>query len=228
MRVRACFVLVFCALRALTRRIVKVVIEHSHGPSIEVTAGKAVYLAKGERVRWVFPDGGAEYVPICIPGFTPGNVHREDDGPNPPPHDKHTDIYHMVQTHNWQAAKDSVEKMYYPPTYKTDGFTHATADPKFLLTVGNHFYKDTKDPAGTGKPSEWKLLKMTRESLAAKNIDLKFEWPSPVGDKEEMSADQSGGERFPHIYGGIPTDGVVIQEFDITRDVDGTFTGIVW
>ena len=103
-----------------------------------------------------------------------------------------------------------------------------TADPKFLLTVGNHFYKDTKDPAGTGKPSEWKLLKMTRESLAAKNIDLKFEWPSPVGDKEEMSADQSGGERFPHIYGGIPTDGVVIQEFDITRDVDGTFTGIVW
>ena len=126
MRVRACFVLVFCALRALTRRIVKVVIEHSHGPSIEVTAGKAVYLAKGERVRWVFPEGGAEYVPICIPGFTPGNVHREDDGPNPPPHDKHTDIYHMVQTHNWQAAKGSVEKMYYPPTYKTDGFTHAT------------------------------------------------------------------------------------------------------
>jgi hypothetical protein len=38
--------------------------------------------------------------------------------------------------------------MYFPPTYSTDGFTHATADPKYLLTVGNHFYKDTK----VGKP----------------------------------------------------------------------------
>lgn len=102
------------------------------------------------------------------------------------------------------------------------------ADPKYLLTVGNHFYKDTKAPDGSGKPSEWKLLKMTRATLAAKNIDLKFEWPSPVGDKEEMSADQSGGERFPHIYAGIPTEGVVVQEFAITRSDDGTFTDIVW
>lgn len=105
---------------------------------------------------------------------------------------------------------------------------HLAADPKFLLTVGNHFYKDTKAPDGSGNPSEWKLLKMTRDTLAAKKIDLKFEWPSPVGDKEEMDKDQSGGERFPHIYGGIPTDGVVVQEFAVTRDADGTFTGIVW
>ena len=75
----------------------KVHIEHSHGPTVEVVAGKAVYLAKGERVRWVFPEGGAEYVPICLPGFTPDNVHREDPGVEPPVHDKHTDIYHMVR-----------------------------------------------------------------------------------------------------------------------------------
>ena len=73
-------------------------IEHSHGDTVVVKAGQAVYLAKGERVRWVFPEGGCEYIPICLPGFTPANVHREDDGPNPPPHDKHVDIYHMVQT----------------------------------------------------------------------------------------------------------------------------------
>jgi uncharacterized protein (DUF952 family) len=42
-----------------------------------------------------------------------------------------------------------------------------------------------------------------------------------------MSAEQSGGERFPHIYGGIPTEGVVVKEFDVTRDADGTFTGVV-
>lgn len=40
----------------------RVLIEHSHGPTVEVVAGKAVYLAKGERVKWVFPEGGAEYV----------------------------------------------------------------------------------------------------------------------------------------------------------------------
>ena len=108
----------------------KVHIEHSHGPTVEVVAGQCVYLAKGERVRWVFPEGGCTYVPICLPGFTPTNVHREDEGVAPPTHDKHTDIYHMVQQHNWEAAKQSPEKMYYPPTYHTDGFTHATADPK--------------------------------------------------------------------------------------------------
>lgn len=166
-------------------------------------------------------------MPICLPGFTPTNVHREDPGVAPPTHDKHTDIYHMVQTHNWAAAKASESKTYYPPTYATDGFTHATADPKYLLTVGNHFYKDSKAPDGSGKPSEWKLLKMTRASLEAKKIDLKFEWPSPVGDVEEMNAEQSGGERFPHIFGGIPTEGVVVQEFDITRAEDGEFTGVV-
>ena len=113
----------------------KVHIEHSHGPTVEVRAGQCVFLAKGERVRWVFPEGGCSYVPICLPGFTPTNVHREDDGPNPPPHDKHTDIYHMVQTHNWEAAKASDAKVYYPPTYAQDGFTHATADPKYLSLI---------------------------------------------------------------------------------------------
>jgi hypothetical protein len=105
-------------------------IEHSHGDTVVVKAGQCVYLAKGERVRWVFPEDGCEYIPICLPGFTPDNVHREDDGPNPPPHDKHVDIYHMVQTHNWEAAKAGEQKVYYPPTYANDGFTHATADPK--------------------------------------------------------------------------------------------------
>ena len=205
----------------------KVHIEHSHGPTVEVVARQCVYLAKGERVRWVFPEGGCTYVPICLPGFTPTNVHREDEGVEPPPHDKHVDIYHMVQTHNWEAAKASDSKMYYPPTYETDGFTHATADPKYLLTVGNWFYKDTKDPEDATKPSKWTLLKMTRQTLESQKIDLKFEWPSPVGNTKEMDENASGGERFPHIFGGIPTEGVIVAEFDIERDLDGTFTGVV-
>jgi hypothetical protein len=82
-----------------------------HGEPMEVVAGRAVYLAKGERVRWVFPEGGAEYVPICLPGFTPSNVHREDPDVAAPVHDAHTDIYHMVQTHNWEAAKVGTDRL---------------------------------------------------------------------------------------------------------------------
>ena len=65
------------------------------------------------------------------------------------------------------------------PTYATDGFTHATADPKYLLTVGNHFYKETKAPDGSGKPSEWKLLKMTRRTLEAKRSTSSSRRPHP-------------------------------------------------
>ena len=37
-------------------------------------------------------------------------------------------------------VKASEAKCYYPPTYPADGFTHATADPKYLLTAGaKHF-----------------------------------------------------------------------------------------
>ena len=67
---------------------------------------------------------------------------------------------------------------------------------------------------------------MTRSTLELKKIDLKFEWPSPVGDVKAMDAAQSGGERFPHIFGGIPTEGVVVETFEVTRAPDGTFTGI--
>ena len=43
-----------------------------------------------------------------------------------------------------------------------------------------------------------------------------------AADKE-----QSGGERFPHIYGGIPpTDGVVFEERVVHRADDGTYTAI--
>ena len=66
----------------------KVVIETANHDPVEVTAGNGVMLCKGERVRWTFPEGGAEYIAICLPGFTPDNVHREE-GPDakPPVHD---------------------------------------------------------------------------------------------------------------------------------------------
>ena len=81
-----------------------VTLEHAHGDAIKVGAGQAVFLAKGERVRWVFNED-AEYVPICLPAFSPANCFREE-GPNaaPPVHDKHKDIYHLVQKSLWNAC----------------------------------------------------------------------------------------------------------------------------
>jgi len=109
-------------------------IENSHGEPQLVKAGQAVYLAKGERVRWVFPED-TSYVPICLPAFSPVNCHREEDASAPrPSHDAHTDIYHLVQKQLWDEHKAS-GSVYYPPTYAQDGFIHATADPAKLLGV---------------------------------------------------------------------------------------------
>lgn len=47
--------------------------------AIDVKAGEAVIASKGEWVRYSTPgDEGAEYVAVCIPAFSPDNVHRDE------------------------------------------------------------------------------------------------------------------------------------------------------
>ena len=54
------------------------VVEHDGG-RLEVRAGEAVHTRPGERVRYLTPEpGGAEYVAICLPAFSPETVHREE------------------------------------------------------------------------------------------------------------------------------------------------------
>ena len=46
--------------------------------TLEVRAGQAVIVGAGERVQYASPeDGGAEYVAICLPAFSPETVHRD-------------------------------------------------------------------------------------------------------------------------------------------------------
>mmetsp|Transcript_25006 Transcript_25006/g.34463 ORF Transcript_25006/g.34463 Transcript_25006/m.34463 type:complete len:119 (+) Transcript_25006:229-585(+) len=53
-------------------------VEHEGGMT-EVTAGQSIFLKKGERVKWNFPsDDGTEYIPICLPAFSPDNANREE------------------------------------------------------------------------------------------------------------------------------------------------------
>ncbi|HEY8258225.1 MAG TPA: cupin domain-containing protein [Gemmatimonadales bacterium] len=49
------------------------------GGELMVAAGQAVMTAPGEWVRYSTPDpGGAEYVAVCLPAFSPGGVHRDE------------------------------------------------------------------------------------------------------------------------------------------------------
>lgn len=52
-------------------------VEHDGG-TIDVRAGQAVVAHAGEWVRYSTPErGGAEYVAVCIPAFSPDTVHRD-------------------------------------------------------------------------------------------------------------------------------------------------------
>ena len=58
-------------LRGLVR------VEHEAG-SLDVRAGQAVVTTPGEWVRYSSPEpGGAEYVAVCLPAFSPDTVHRD-------------------------------------------------------------------------------------------------------------------------------------------------------
>jgi mannose-6-phosphate isomerase-like protein (cupin superfamily) len=53
------------------------VVEHEGG-RVEVRAGEAVHTKAGERVRYSTPEpGGAEYVAVCVPAFSPETAHRD-------------------------------------------------------------------------------------------------------------------------------------------------------
>lgn len=52
-------------------------VEHSDG-AMEVHAGQAVLTHSGEWVRYSTPGtGGAEYIAVCLPAFSPATVHRD-------------------------------------------------------------------------------------------------------------------------------------------------------
>lgn len=53
-------------------------VEHEEG-TLDVHAGQAIIASPGEWIRYSSPEpGGAEYVAICLPAFSPDTVHRDD------------------------------------------------------------------------------------------------------------------------------------------------------
>ncbi len=52
-------------------------VEHEEG-AFDVYAGQAIVCVAGEWVRYSSPEqGGAEYVAVCVPAFSPDTVHRD-------------------------------------------------------------------------------------------------------------------------------------------------------
>jgi mannose-6-phosphate isomerase-like protein (cupin superfamily) len=55
------------------------VVVESEGGQMTVQAGQAVHARPGEWVRYSTPGaGGAEYISVCLPAFTPDTVHRDE------------------------------------------------------------------------------------------------------------------------------------------------------
>jgi mannose-6-phosphate isomerase-like protein (cupin superfamily) len=49
------------------------------GETIDVRAGQAITAHRGEWVRYSSPEaGGAEYMAVCVPAFSPDLVHRDE------------------------------------------------------------------------------------------------------------------------------------------------------
>ena len=54
-------------------------VEHEKG-AMEVRAGQGVVTRPGEWVRYSTPEpGGAEYLAVCVPAFSPDTVHRDPE-----------------------------------------------------------------------------------------------------------------------------------------------------
>jgi mannose-6-phosphate isomerase-like protein (cupin superfamily) len=65
----------FEEITVVLRGVVRV--EHKGG-TLDVREGQAVVTAAGEWVRYSTPEvGGAEYIAICLPAFSPDTVHRD-------------------------------------------------------------------------------------------------------------------------------------------------------
>jgi len=49
-----------------------------NGGVMDVRAGQAIVAAKGEWIQYSSPEpGGAEYIAVCVPAFSPDTVHRD-------------------------------------------------------------------------------------------------------------------------------------------------------
>ena len=102
--------------------------------------------------------------------------------------------------------------IYYPPTYKQNGFVHLTGNPSNLLQVLNNFYISSK--------KDWICLEIDPKPYGDK---LVYEAPAPVGN---IASNLDPAAKFPRIYQGLLKSSVV-KRYNIVRDMEtGRFISI--
>jgi len=214
----------------------KIIVMDGEGKYFEAIAGQTVYVAFKEKFRTIYQEIGTEYVAICMPGFNLNRHHPEvetevdsrvlklledakkkptttatsggDDANGSVVSSDPDIIYHMCQRDVWEAAKRA-GGAYFPASFVKDGyFTHATAIPQLLIETANHFYQESV--------GDWICLRMSRAALYHRGIIVKYEDAAPVNDKSINP--KHSRVICPHIYGGIPVEGIVDAEYPMVRD----------
>jgi uncharacterized protein (DUF952 family)/mannose-6-phosphate isomerase-like protein (cupin superfamily) len=220
---------------------------------LTVNEGETVFIPKGERFQPVFPQAGAEYVPVCIPAFRPDRCLREEEaGINT------SDIAeNLARLHKEAAAAPMQEGN----ETSNSGAKVTSVDTEIVyhmcqqalwetaLESGKAYFPPTFQEDGffthatavparlletanhfyTATEGSWICLELSVERLHDLGIMTLFEEPKPVGDQVVSDSWQSNKWACPHIYGGIPVsvDGIVTKTFDMKRDTDGNFLSIV-
>lgn len=110
-------------------------------------------------------------------------------------------ILHLTTRQDWREAQERGE--YRAASLDSEGFIHCSTDRQ-LLPVANAFYRETQDPV---------VLWIDTAKLAAP-----LRWEAPVPE------DDFSTETFPHVYGPLNLDAVVLVTA-LKRDDDGEFIG---
>jgi len=207
----------------------KIFFETNDG-NVTANAGQTVFIKSGTRFRPSFLED-SEYIPVCLPAFSPDRCVREDgdnqeglkisdnlkDLHKKPQHQGNSGsrpetLYHMTTKAEWEKAKAD-NHAYYPKTFEVDGFyTHATGVPSRLIETANHFYQDVQ--------GDWICLEFRRSILKSRyGIFVKDEEAMPVGDKSVSDHWKSEKKNWicPHVYGGLPID-CIEKEYQMVRD----------
>jgi len=96
-------------------------------------------------------------------------------------------IYHLAQKQDWEKAV-AEKRDYFTDSLEKEGFTHATAETKLILTIANAFYQSA--------PGDFVLLVIDTPKLSSKVVMEKGDAPLPGSDDPEPPT-------CPHILGKI-------------------------
>jgi len=201
---------------------------------LTVKEGETVFIPKGERFQPIFPQAGAEYIPVCIPAFRPDRCLREEEGGI-----NTSDVAtNLAKLHSDATNPDATTVESKTTTPATTAITQkvTSADTKIVYHMcqerlwkeavesGKAYFPPTFEDDGffthatavptrlletanhfyTHTEGSWICLELSVERLQDIGIMTLFEEPKPVGNQSVSQDWQTNQWACPHIYGGIP------------------------